>query len=168
MDFAAVVATVVAAVDERNARRAALGARIREIAERTLDVCALDKIEPAHGGNPPWTLRHGQVVATCSQWGDGSDSRTGREDTLLVSVPGARDRVIGEVPDCSFHDGHNMQRQQGPAYLAGTEHAARPAPVALLRRIAAELPAVIAAALAAREASVREQATDASAALASL
>jgi hypothetical protein len=74
-------------------------------------------------------------------------------------------RSFGRV-DLGFWDGHNMQHQRGPARYGST--AVRPAPVSMLRAIAAELPSVAARLHAARQATCALETEQAGEALAAL
>lgn len=168
-----IIAAVRAAVNERDAKRDALGERIARIARDAMGACGLEALHAPltpEQSSAAWTLTLGRVHARVSQWGDGSQPSTNEEPCVLVGSGGDRGgdlRVVGAVPDCSIHDGRNMWRQRGPAHLGAAPRddaelvrgpVARPATVATLRQIARDLPAVVAAALAAREAAVRAQA----------
>ena len=71
LNLTAVIAAVRAAVDERNARRDALGARIAEIARETMDACGVTRIE-----SEDWCLDAGHVHARINQ-APGWDESTG-------------------------------------------------------------------------------------------
>lgn len=174
LNLTAVIAAVRAAVEERNTRRDALGGRIAEIARETMSACALTEIARDADGPAAdrWKLKLGAVHAVLSQWGDGSSPISGEAPCVLVQTGHLEPwRVVGAVPNCSTHDGRNMQRQHGAAHVGTAPDwdsgdlvsgpVAKPATVAMLRAVARELPEVVARLLAAREASARAQAAEA-------
>lgn len=154
-EFDAVINAVRAAVDERNARRDALAARIEKIIRESAEACALDTV---HVG--PYRIALADVTARCSQ-GQGWPVIHPSESHWIVNG-----LYSFGILDLSFFDGHNQQRQDGRA--CAHDAPLDPAPVKVLREIAAALPEVVARILSEREATVKREATEASEAASAL
>lgn len=147
MTYAEMLAATRDAVGARDQARADLARHLKMMIDDAMSVLGVRTIEVG-GYRVAWV----DASAECSQWGDGSYPVVHTEMVTLIT----RRLQTGEdlarsftAVNLGYWDGRNMQHQLGRAAHGGVE--IRPATVAMLRTIAAALPAVIAQSLADRQ-----------------
>ena len=164
-----ITGAVRVALSRRDERRDILARKIANLAGSVLDAARRRRIELGEAG----ILEYRTPIGNCSQWGNRMDypDHAGEPVLMLVLPDPHRSpevRTLGEPPDVGFHDGRNLQAQQGPTRDHDTDQVLRPATVAQLKVVATVLPAALAELLTARVADAKQQVTDADEAMAAL
>lgn len=137
MTYDEIISAVKKSMQERDKRRAALARRIELVAEDALDASRASCVDCGQAG----LIVTRSVKAACRQ-GPGWPTTWRRESRVVAVIDGSV-RAITTL-DLGYHDGHNMQRQVGPARDGETRAPIRAATVAQLRAIARALPDAVA------------------------
>lgn len=147
MQMDIIIDAVKQALSHRDSRRDILAERIADLAADALSATRKSSLDLGATGR----LEYRNPAADCSQWSNRVDHPGHIGRAVLMLCVGEDVRSLGQPPDLGFHDGRNMQAQQGPTRDAKTGRVLRPATVAQLKAVAVVLPAALAALLKAEQ-----------------